>query len=167
MELGTNSRTERSNRLLKRKFCRTILPQLKYHNPSVSMTVDRLQEPSCPASITVYYKTSPDSAPNAAKFVTTSSQQTSTPNYQNKLEPPSTAKHEISMKGKSPEIILGRFMKITNSIPVQISDEDLELKQWLEKASEKSLKEAKIMKAHNEKRKRQEEMMSAARGVTT
>ena len=57
------------------------------------------------------------------------------------------------------------FVQATKARATQPSEKDLQLIQWIERASENSLIEANKMKTHNEKRKRQEEMMSAAKGV--
>ncbi|TQS38456.1 hypothetical protein Golomagni_01038 [Golovinomyces magnicellulatus] len=148
-----------------KKFWHKFLPQLKYHNPQVPITVDRQVEPTCSSELTIYFNDSrvTVTTPSDPK---TSGKQTSTEFISDKgATSLKTTKKLINMNGRSPEVILDEFVQATKARATQPSEKDLQLIQWLERASENSLNEANKMKTHNEKRKRQEEMMSAAKGV--
>ncbi|POS84910.1 hypothetical protein EPUL_002835 [Erysiphe pulchra] len=130
------------------------------------MIVERLEEPSCPATLTVHLRSrivSPTPQPD---------NDSTTPETRETIKNDDAtilkeAKKEIKMKGRTHTKILENFLEVAKAKPVLCSEKDLQEIQWLERASENSLKEANIMKIHNEKRKRQEEMLSAAKGVTS
>lgn len=147
-----------------KKFWREYLPSLKYHNPTVSMTVERSSEATCPAKLTIHYNASaaPKTLPETSSNDTSSVQ---TPTFGNSFSNVSQTK-EINMKSKSNKEILERFIKVSEAKPAEILPSDIQLKGWIDNIQEKSIKEANIMKLHNAKRKRQEDMMAAARGKT-
>lgn len=127
--------------------------------------MERLEEPSCPATMTIHLKS------RTVSSITQSNDDSTLPRSMKSLNDDDAilsneAKKEIKMKGKTHTKILDNFLEVTKAKPVICSEKDLQEIQWLERASENSLKEANIMKIHNEKRKRQEEMLSAAKGVT-
>ncbi|KAI1004804.1 hypothetical protein K3495_g3413 [Podosphaera aphanis] len=137
------------------KFWRQFLPQLKYHNPTVSMTVERLTEESCPCHMTIHYNSS-----------TTPSTSEKIPAKEKKAKASGVKTKEINMKGQTASQIIEQLLEVTKAKLVELSAKDAEKIEWVKQAKEKSLAEAQIMKVHNEKRKKQEEMMSAAKGVT-
>ncbi|EPQ61456.1 Bgt-3909 [Blumeria graminis f. sp. tritici] len=128
------------------------------------MTVERSSEATCPAKLTIHYNASaaPKTLPETSSNDTSSVQ---TPTFGNSFSNLSQTK-EINMKSKSNKEILERFIKVSEAKPAEILPSDIQLKGWIDNIQEKSIKEANIMKLHNAKRKRQEDMMAAARGKT-
>ncbi|RKF84005.1 50S ribosomal protein Mrp49 [Golovinomyces cichoracearum] len=163
----SKKKSPRSNSINRtaKKFWRKFLPQLKYHNPHIPMTVDRQVEPSCSSELTIYFNDSRGTVATLNDSKTASKQIFTESISDKRATSIKTSKKVINMNAKTSEIVLDEFVQATKARATQPSEKDLQLTQWLERASENSLIEANKMKTHNEKRKRQEEMMSAAKGV--
>ncbi|RKF62599.1 putative 50s ribosomal protein mrp49 [Erysiphe neolycopersici] len=129
------------------------------------MIVERLEEPSCPATLTIHLKS------RIVSPITQSNNDSAALGCKESFDDEDAIlwkeeKKVIKMKGSTHTKILDNFLEVTKAKSVLCSEKDLQEIQWLDRATENSLKEANIMKIHNEKRKRQEEMLSAAKGVT-
>jgi len=109
-----------SDRLLtepdSRKFWRENLPRLKFWNPSVPMIINRVQDQSGPAKMTLYFlengRATPTS-PNASELSSSS---------QGHAKAPTPAENErvvvIDMKHQRSDAILSEFLKKTGGVPV-------------------------------------------------
>lgn len=95
-----------------RKFWRQYLPRLKYHNPSVSMTVNRTTDQTAPAILTVFFAT-PGSAASSSSSASSASGE------QNEIT------DRIDMKHKRDNEILDQFMHITKAIPYEATPEEV------------------------------------------
>ncbi|KHJ35837.1 putative 50s ribosomal protein mrp49 [Erysiphe necator] len=129
------------------------------------MIVERLEDPSCPATLTIHFKSRNVTITTQLDENSSISGAKGSPTKDDAMLPKITRK-EIRMKGQTHTKILDNFLEATKAKPVICSEKDNQEIQWLERVSSNSLREANIMKIHNEKKKKQEEMLSAAKGVT-
>ncbi|KAH8811812.1 50S ribosomal protein-like protein Mrp49 [Xylogone sp. PMI_703] len=123
-----------------RKFWRNCLPRLKYHNPSVSMTVNRTTNQEGPALMTIHFNDQTASSEPNENVVT------------------------INMKHKPESEILSQFMTVSKAKPVAPTPDETQLMRDLEEQRARSERDSQRMKLVNEKRKRQEAILIQARG---
>lgn len=121
-----------------RKFWRQCLPRLKYHNPTVSMTVERNTNQEGPAVMTVHF-TEADAAKEAEKVVT------------------------IDMKYKHESEILAQVMELTKAEPVSATQEEIDMLQKLEEAQKKSDEDRARNEAYKEAKARSDAILAQAR----
>ena len=93
-----------------RRFWRNFLPRLKYHNPAVSMTVERNTNQSGPATMTVFFTPETEPSTNNADSVDRSL-------INERLQ-------TIDMKFRDESEILAELLKITQGQAVQVTEED-------------------------------------------
>lgn len=104
-----------------RKFWRENLPRLKYWNPSVPMIVNRTEDQTSPATMTVYFYQNRDgtSTPNST---------TPTSSTQGRAKAPPPSENErvltIDMKHQHSDDILATFMQKTGAVPVVPTTQD-------------------------------------------
>ena len=123
------------------------MPRLKYHNPSVVMTMNRSIEPSEQPSLTVYFSnpSSSSASPEAA----------SKPTGKSRI---------IDLRHKTDSQILTEFVQLTGATVLEPTAEDVELAQQLTEAKDKSETDRKRMLEVTRVRKREEEILRQARG---
>lgn len=130
-----------------RRFFRHILPRIKYRNPALPITVDRSAAQSDPAILNVVFKD--DSASTSA---------------------PAPAAEggdrvvTIQMKHKSESEILRQLYEVTGAKEVEPTDVEQEELRQLTERKERSRKDSERMFGVNRQRKREAEMLAAARG---
>ena len=127
-----------------RKFWKIYLPRLKYHNPAVSMTVNRTTDQKGPATLTVFFTSPADS-----------------------ISPVDSSVNErtevLDMKHKQESEILGQLMKITRAKQVKPTEaEELELRQ-IEEEKVKSEEDRRRMAAVTGQRRREAELLAQAK----
>jgi len=147
-----------------RKFWRHELVRMKYHNPAVSMTVDRTAPSTDPALMTVFF--APKNAPQTSSSSTgTGAPTSSTSGDKAPSEYTPTEKtEEIPMTNRTPVEILGDLIKLTNATSVEATPEELEQLEGLNQARIKGAKDAKLSLEVREKKKREEALLAQARG---
>ncbi|KAF2497470.1 hypothetical protein BU16DRAFT_314982 [Lophium mytilinum] len=134
-----------------RKFWRDILPRLKYRNPAIPMTVSRHETPTGPSVLTVTF-TTPTPAAGSSTDATPV-----------KLEARPPLK--IDMRNRVESEILNELVKATGGTEVAPTEVELEEKRELEEEAEKSSRDRERSLVVRRERKREEEMLKAARGV--
>lgn len=147
-----------------RKFWRRYLPQLKYHNPAVPMTVNRTADQEGPAMMTIHF-TDLTSAENTLSTISSNTPQISTaPVAESRPVAPMERTVTISMKHRHESEILSQLLSITKAVPVEPTQEELAQLMQLEEQRILSEKDAQRSHVVNEKRKRTETMLAQARG---
>nr|POE65947.1 54s ribosomal protein mrp49, mitochondrial [Quercus suber] len=147
-----------------RVFWHNQLVRLKYHNPAISMTVDR----SCPNEespiLSIHYapqgnpsdSTSPTSSPAATESSTSSTAPSK--------HTPTNAVRTIDMRMRTDSEILDELVKITQAKPVLLSEEDRETSRWLEEQRQESASHRKGSLRVKAKVQREKELLRQAQG---
>ncbi|MCJ1320820.1 hypothetical protein MMC15_006161 [Xylographa vitiligo] len=118
-----------------RRFFQHCLPRLKYHNPGVSMTVNRTTNQAGPATMTVFFGTSPTSAAPASTSVNERVQ-------------------VIDMKHRKEPEILQRLLELTKAVPVRATEEEeLEVRAMEEEAARSEVDKERNRQFLEEKRR--------------
>ena len=137
-----------------RKLWRNYLPRLKYHNPAVSMTVNRHEDQSGPATLTLFFSEESVSTSSTPPVGLTTMA----------LRPDTWQRTEvIDMRHKHESEILKQLVELTGAIPCQQSAEDT---ARLEKVAEDSKSRSKARERQsriNERRKYEEALLQQAR----
>ncbi|MCJ1253432.1 hypothetical protein MMC24_001243 [Lignoscripta atroalba] len=144
-----------------RKFWQNYLPRLKYHNPAISMTINRSTDQTGPATLSIFFAPAPTSTSPTASPAPASSTSTSTPPSEHT---PSDRTESIDMKHKHESDILLQLMKITRAMPVEATADEEEELQQLEEQRKRSEQDALRMAEVNEKRRREQALLQQARG---
>ncbi|KAM3418863.1 hypothetical protein BST61_g4826 [Cercospora zeina] len=120
-----------------RKFWRHELVRLKYHNPSIPMTVDRTALQDEPAVMSIHIQ----SEGGEAEKVET-----------------------VSMKNYHSSDILDALIRLTNARQVEPTEEDREQLAKLEEQRQRSLRDSKLSQEVRARVKREKELLQQARG---
>ncbi|CAK1356302.1 hypothetical protein CB0940_00078 [Cercospora beticola] len=120
-----------------RKFWRHELVRLKYHNPSIPMTVDRTAQQDEPAVLSIHMQ--PEGA-DAEKVET------------------------VNMKNYRSSEILDALIRLTNARQVEPTEEDQEQLAKLEEQRQKSLRDSKLSQEVRARVRRERELLEQARG---
>ncbi|KAF2141229.1 uncharacterized protein K452DRAFT_287939 [Aplosporella prunicola CBS 121167] len=143
-------------------FWREYMPRLKFRNPAIPMTVDRNAAQSDPAIMSVYFSTPSTNSPSQAKDTaptSSTSSDTATSKYK-----ASQRVVEIQMKHRSEDEILQRLYEVTNAEVVKPTDTETEELRELVEKKERSRRDSERQAAINRQRKREAELLAAARG---
>ena len=133
-----------------RKFWRLHLPCLKYHNPSVSMTVSRTTNQLGPATMTIFFS-SPLEGPNTA--IDDSAQDSST---DERIE-------IIDIKHKHSDDILQQFMQLTRAAEVRPSEEEKLLLREIAEQTTQSEQDRIRTRIDLEARRQEQKLLEQAR----
>ncbi|OAF59729.1 hypothetical protein VC83_03785 [Pseudogymnoascus destructans] len=139
-----------------RKFWHSCLPRLKYHNPTVSMTLERTTNQEGPALMTVYF----DDA--------THPQTPSAPVAGTQTEPPASSQQRvvtINMKHRHESEILSQLLALTNAVPVEPTPEEVEQLQKLAALKEVGERDSARHRIFNAEKKREEAILAQARSA--
>lgn len=146
-----------------RKVWRNYLPRLKYHNPAVSMSVNRTQNQTGPATLTVFFAAPSHPASNAsapAPLPSIITQDTPTPGHA-----PFERTVTIEMKHRHESEILSELLSLTKASPVEPLPED---KAELEKLAEEE-RQAGLDRVRNaayiEQKRQDKALLDQARGA--
>ena len=128
-----------------RKFWRDQLIRLKYHNPSVAMTVTRSPDARSPALMTLHYTSaaSPSSSSSSAPTPTT---------------------EVIDMKDLDESAILAQLLNVTKARPVRVTAEDARQTQELGEYATRNNHVRELMAAAMGRRRKEQEILKQARG---
>ncbi|CAF9931772.1 MAG: hypothetical protein HETSPECPRED_008192 [Heterodermia speciosa] len=147
-----------------RKVWRQYLPRLKYHNPAVSMTVDRSEDNTGPATLSIFFVTTTNTS-SASAISSQASTSSTTASKATSDHTPFERVESIDMKHKHEEEILEQVMQITKAVKVDPSpDEELEMRQ-LEDQRTRSQRDAETTRLYNEKVGREKALLEQARTV--
>ncbi|THW88025.1 hypothetical protein D6D15_06271 [Aureobasidium pullulans] len=142
-----------------KKFWRHELVRLKFHNPAISMTLDRTAPQTDPALMTIFFA-DPEASPTSGAAPTTSTSGDKEPsNYA-----PSSRTETIDMTGRLPENILADLMNLTNARQIEATKEELDTLRSLEEQRIRSERDSKLSLEVREKKKREEALLAQARG---
>lgn len=148
-----------------RKFWRSELVRLKYHNPAVAMTVDRSgMTPDDESTMSIHFapadaiqtSSSATSGPSPTESTTTTSQTSD--------HTPADRVETIGMKFRSNSDILQDLMRITNAYPVEATPEDQEQLAALEEQKVRGDRDRVVSSAHKARVKREQQLLEQARG---
>ncbi|WPH03490.1 Hypothetical protein R9X50_00637000 [Acrodontium crateriforme] len=125
-----------------RKFWRNELVRLKYHNPAVSMSVDRTAKAEDPATMSIHFSSleSAEESAAAEKVI------------------------KIDMKHRNNSEILEELIKATKAREAEPTEEDREEKRVLEEQKVASLAASKLSQEVRARVKREKELLEQARG---
>ena len=140
-----------------RKIWRNCLPRLKYHNPAVSMTVERSDNQSGPSVLTVYYgsRTQP-----ALPVPTISNDEGVSTEDRGSLDKTEV----IDMKGKHEREILDDLLGITRARTVESTEEEAAELAQLEEQQRRSGIDRERTTRLVEAEKREKMLLEQARG---
>ncbi|KAF2214627.1 hypothetical protein CERZMDRAFT_36614 [Cercospora zeae-maydis SCOH1-5] len=120
-----------------RKFWRHELVRLKYHNPSVPMTVDRTALQDEQAVMSIHRQPEGEEVERV---------------------------ETINMKNYHSSEILDALIRLTNARQVEPTEEDLEQLAKLEEQRQRSLRDSKLSQEVRARVKREKELLKQARG---
>jgi large subunit ribosomal protein MRP49 len=129
------------------------------------MTVNRTNNQTGPALLTVHF-TSPESAATIKPEISsTADKQTSTgPVPESKAGPPTERTEVINMKHRLDSEILDQLLKLTKAKVVRPTAEEQRQMQEIEEQNAKSERDAAMMAEVNARKKMEEDMLTQARG---
>ncbi|GME22208.1 50s ribosomal protein Mrp49 [Neofusicoccum parvum] len=139
-----------------KRFFKYILPRLKYRNPAVPITVDRKAAQTDPAVMTIVF----GEAGTTATASTSNAAATSAPSGASSNDRVVT----IQMKHKSESEILQQLYDATGAQELEPTELEREELRELEERKERSKKDSERMIEVNRQRKREAQMLAAARG---
>ncbi|MCJ1455220.1 hypothetical protein MMC28_005574 [Mycoblastus sanguinarius] len=145
-----------------RKVWRKYLPSLKYHNPAISMTVDRTVDQEGPATLTVTFAPPPLKFPSpmVSPAPTSSTDPSTAPSGHESAKRMKT----IDMKHKHESEILSRLMELTRAMPYEASpDEEAELRE-VEDEKRRSERDREVQARLNEVKRQEKALLDQARG---
>ncbi|KAF2016970.1 hypothetical protein BU24DRAFT_420009 [Aaosphaeria arxii CBS 175.79] len=129
-----------------KKFWRTMLPRIKYRNPSVPIQITRHKNPSGPATLNIFTKPTPSSAAAAA---------------------PTTPTHSVDIK-EMPELeVLAQLVSRTGAVEIQMTEEEKEQWREIEAFNKRSEADRKMVRERLEKEREDERILKLARGEIT
>ncbi|KAI9644293.1 hypothetical protein NHQ30_007649 [Ciborinia camelliae] len=131
-----------------RHFWRNCLPRLKYHNPAVPMTVNRVTDTSVDATLTIHFTTPSPTAGTPTPSTSTSKTYTKT----------------IDCKHRSDNDILFDLMDLTKAQKVLPTPAEKQMKKDLAARELKSRQDSLLSAAVNEKIRAEKAILDQARG---
>ncbi|KAL8969047.1 MAG: hypothetical protein Q9183_002178, partial [Haloplaca sp. 2 TL-2023] len=145
-----------------RKVWRNYLPRLKYHNPAVSMTVNRSHDNSGPALLTVFYAPPGDSNSGSSPPSTLTSMTQSTHTFD---QTPVERTKTINMKHKHESEILSELINSTKAtLVVATAEEEAEIEE-LKDQEKRSEADRLRNAAYTEQKRREKALLEQARGA--
>ncbi|KAL6717462.1 hypothetical protein ACLMJK_005377 [Lecanora helva] len=145
-----------------RKVWRNYLPRLKYHNPAVSMTVNRTEDQQGPATLTVFFAPASKSSATSSP-APSSSTDPSTPSSNHA---PAERIESIDMKHKHESEILSQLLELTRGQPYEITPEErIELRE-VEDYKRSSTRDREAQAKLNEVRRQEQALLDQARAST-
>ncbi|KAL8710330.1 MAG: hypothetical protein Q9220_005100 [cf. Caloplaca sp. 1 TL-2023] len=146
-----------------RKVWRDYLPRLKYHNPAVSMTVNRSEDQKGPAALTVYYNNS--SRESSSTATTTSLPSSSGSSSESTTQDPFERMEIIDMKHRHESEILRELLDLTKATPVvATAEEEAELEMIAEEEKRGEMDRARNA-AYTQKKRQEKALLDQARGA--
>ncbi|KAL9590274.1 MAG: hypothetical protein Q9203_000947, partial [Teloschistes exilis] len=146
-----------------RKVWRNYLPRLKYHNPAVSMTVNRSQDQAGPATLTIFYASPHDSSTSSPSSAAPSSSTTSITSTSDHT--PFERAETISMKHRHESQILSDLLNLTKATPIVASPEEEAELQALADERKRSEADRARNAAYTEQKRQEKALLDQARGA--
>lgn len=160
-----------------RKFWQENLPRLKYHNPEVPMIVNRTQEQTGPATLSIYMSgeapqqpaqiEGPTGAAPKRAVATTDAWRNIASSTTGTARAPPPADGEtvvtINMKHVQSVEILRQFLEKTGATEVEPSTEDQEEMARLLELQERAVHDKEVQKRYREKIKSEKRLLERAR----
>ncbi|KAG8630438.1 hypothetical protein KVT40_002057 [Elsinoe batatas] len=149
-----------------RKFWRHELVRLKYHNPAVSITIDRTATNDDDPLMTIFFapkdapKTSGTSTGGTAPTTSTSGDKVASDSA------PTERTESVTMAWKKEEEILDDLIRLTKATEVQPTAEERGQLRQLAEEAERSKRDSERCLAVEAEKKRQEAILAEARGET-
>ncbi|KAK5131133.1 hypothetical protein LTR08_001281 [Meristemomyces frigidus] len=139
-----------------RDFWRHELVRLKYHNPTVPMTIDRTLAATDAAVMEVHFSAPRDSTSDTPPTATT----TTSP----ATSPPPTRLHPLPLTHLTAPDILAALVALTKATPVEATPEERDELQMLEQHRVKSARDSKLSLEVRARQRREAELLEQARG---
>lgn len=144
-----------------RKVWRQYLPRLKYHNPAISMTVNRTFDQKGPATLTIFFSTPPKT-----------SSATTSPALSSSTNPPTAPSghapagriETIDMKHKHESEILSRLLELTKGMPYEASPDELAELRDADDEKRRSEGDREAQVRLNEIKRQEKALLDLARG---
>lgn len=133
-----------------------MLPRLQYRNPALRITVDRTAAQSDPAVMNIIFSSASSSAPSSSTADAPSSSSSATQAGNRTVT--------IQMKHKTESEILQQLYEATGAQEVEPTEVEKEELQELKEYDERSRRDSERQAEVNRQRKREAEMLAAARG---
>ncbi|EER44052.1 50S ribosomal protein [Histoplasma capsulatum var. duboisii H88] len=159
-----------------RKFWRVCLPRLKYHNPTLAVTVKQTTDQAGPAILSIYFK---NKAAEASETVSPSSENPATANpspappapegeeqLSDEFAPPPTESEivrRINVKKKTIKHIWDDFKQMTGAEDIPLSEADKAEIEETQRQKELSDLDRKRVAENRQMIKDQEKLLEAAR----
>ena len=144
-----------------RKVWRKYMPRLKYHNPAISMTVNRSNNQEGPATLTVYFAPPPRSSSATSSPAPPSSTEPSTTPFGHT---PADLTAMIDMKHKNESEILSRLLELTKGVPYEATPEELDELKEVDVEKRRSERDREAQAKLNEVRRQEKALLDLARG---
>ena len=144
-----------------RKVWRKYLPRLKYHNPAISMTVNRSHDQEGPATLTVVFASPPKISSATASPPPFLSKDTFTTSSG---YAPADRIATIDMKHKKESEILSRLLELTRGIPYEASSDELVELRDVDDEKRRRERHREAQAKLNEVRRREKALLNLARG---
>jgi len=144
-----------------RRVWRKILPRLKYHNPAISMTVNRTLDQEGPAILTIFFARPPRSSSATASPAPSSS---TDPSTAPSGHAPADRIETIDMKHKHESDILSRLLEITKGVPYEASPEELAELSDVDDEKRRSERDREAQARLNEVKRQEKALLDLARG---
>ncbi|KAF7873937.1 hypothetical protein EAF04_002609 [Stromatinia cepivora] len=141
-------------------FWRKCLPRLKYHNPAVPMTVNRTNDTSAPATLTIHF-TNPDLAASSPPPINSTASNPAAPSASGA---PTTYTKTIDCKHRDDNAILYDLMELTKAKKVLPTEAEKQMMKDLAASKLKSEQDSILSAAVNEKIRAEKAILDQARG---
>lgn len=139
-----------------RKFWRAYLPRLKYHNPSVAMTVERTADQEGPASLVVSFAPDGDRGSSGSGSGSGSG---------STGEEQMDTQKSINCKHRTDDQILEELMRLTKGRAVEATATEEQQLRDLETERVKSEKDRRKMKSVLTEKRRQQRILEQAKNT--
>ncbi|CAD6574231.1 MAG: hypothetical protein ASARMPRED_006611 [Alectoria sarmentosa] len=143
-----------------RKVWRKYLPRLKYHNPAISMTVNRTLDQGGPATLTVFFAPPPRSSSATASSAPSSTDPSAAPSGY----APAARIETIDMKHKHESEILSRLLELTRGITYEASPDELAELRDVDEEQKRSERDREAQARLNEIERQEKALLDLARG---
>ncbi|KAL8728759.1 MAG: hypothetical protein Q9166_005191 [cf. Caloplaca sp. 2 TL-2023] len=145
-----------------RKVWRNYLPRLKYHNPAVSMTVNRTQNQAGQATLTVFYASPSDITSHTISSAPSSSTSPTAPTSDHT---PFDRTETINMKHRHESEILSELLDLTKAVPVVATpEEEAEIQELADEERQAGIDRARNA-AYIEQKRQEKALLDQARGA--
>lgn len=149
-----------------RKFWKHELIRLKFHNPAVSMTVDRSVKTEEEAFLTVFFAPKDAAKTSGAETGGTHATTSTSGDKVASDHTPSEKTESVSISHKLPHEILQDLVRLTDAEIIDPEAEDVQLEKDLAEQDTRSQADREQSMALNAEKKRQADLLAEARGQT-